>query len=138
MALVVYPSNLPIPDIALNGTILLPLSTSKMDDIGAYDSYRNKTRAYYQATSGYLLEPSECAIFLTFYNTTLNKGVKYFKADWIDLLGVKGYIGRITGFRINLKGYKPYSSIDLEFCPYLQYSTVDPTKPSPWPNKANA
>jgi hypothetical protein len=138
MALVAYPSNLPIPDIALNGNILLPLSASNMDEIGKYETYRNKTRAYYTASSGYLLEPSECPIFLTFYNATLNKGVKYFTADWIDLLGIKGYIGRIIGFKINLQGYKPKSSITFEFCPYLQYSTVDPTKPSPWPNKANA
>ena len=138
MALVVYPSNLPVPEIAISGNILLPLATSNMEGIGAYDSYRNKTRAYYKASSGYLLEPSECPIFLAFHNTTLNKGVKYFKADWIELLGIKGYIARIIGFRINLKGINPVSSIELEFCPYLQYSTLDPTKPSPWPNKANA
>lgn len=138
MALVAYPSNLPIPEIALKGDIILPLSASDMNSIGAYETYRNKTRAYYKASSGYLLEPSDCPIFLAFYNTTLNKGVKYFTADWIELLGIKGYIARIIGFKINLKGVKPYSQITLEFCPYLQYSTVDPSKPSPWPNKANA
>lgn len=138
MTLVVYPSNLPVPEIAISGNINLPLSASNMNEIGAFETYRNKTRAYYTASSSYLLEPSECQIFLTFFNTTLNKGLKYFKADWIELLGLKGYVGRIIGFRINLKGINPVSSIELEFCPYLQYSTVDPTKPSPWPNKANA
>jgi hypothetical protein len=138
MALVAYPANLPIPDIAVQGQHFLPLSASSMDEIGAYESYRNMTRPYITASSGYLLEPSECPIFLAFYNTTLNKGVKYFTADWIEWLGLEGYRARITGFRINLKGTKPNSSIELEFCPYLRYSSIDPTKPSPWPNKENA
>ena len=138
MALVVYPANLPIPDIAVQGQILLPLAISDMNTIGAFESNRNKTRPYIRATSGYLLEPSEASIFFDFFNNTLNGGVKYFKADWIDYLGIKGYIGRISSFKISLKSYKPVSSLDLEFKPYVQYSIDNPTIPSPWPSKAKA
>lgn len=139
MALATYPSTLPLPDIALQGNIGLPLKASDMNAIGAYRTRRDKTRAYIRCSSSILFETADLPVFLTFFNTTLNGGMKSFKADWISYIGIKGYVGKIVGFKIGLKGVKPTaSSIDFEFCPHVQYDITTPTLPSPWPEKADA
>src|SRR5574343_1435873 len=127
MALAAYPSNLPLPDIALNGEKIIPLQSSQMNAIGAYRTRRSKTRAYIRCSSNILLEQSDYQTFLTFYNTTLNGGVKYFTADWIDYIGIKGYVARIIDFKHGFKGVKPLVNIELEFCPNVQYDITTPT-----------
>lgn len=109
-----------------------------MSEIGAFETVRFKTRAIYNGSSRYLLEPGDVATFRTFWRTTLNNGLKYFYAPWIDFLGIKGYVARILSFDMNSQGVKPVVNLQLELTPYIQYDSVNTTIPSPWPKKENA
>jgi hypothetical protein len=138
MALVIYLTSLPTPDNPISGDIELPLTKTNLNEIGAFETTRFKTRAIYNGTSKYLLEPSDVATFRAFWRTTLNNGLKYFYAPWIDFLGIKGYVARILSFDMNSQGVKPVVNLQLELTPYIQYDSVDTTIPSPWPKKENA
>lgn len=138
MAFAVYPSTLPVPEIAVTGNLGLPLNISGLNEIGAFSSSRSRTRASYTASSILKLDSDQVETFLTWHRVTMNDGIKKFTADWIELLGIKGYVGRITTFDIGLDGVKPRCSIQLEFIPWVQYDSVNTTIPSPWPNIENA
>lgn len=138
MSLTIYLTSLPTPDSPISGDIELPLVKSELGEIGAFDTTRFKTRATYIGNSRYLLEPNDVAIFRNFWRNTLNNGLKYFYAPWIEFLGIKGYVGRILSFDMNTNGVKPVVNLQLELTPYIQYDSVDTTIPSPWPAKENA
>ena len=140
MAYVAYPSNLPIPEMPMNGDIGLPLEVSELGEIGAFESYRKKTRADLDGSSIiWLTDPLEFgSIFIPFYYTTLNSGLKYFTASWLELFGYKGYVARILSYKQSLKGKCPYISLSFEFIPDVQYSIADATIPSPWPAEEDA
>lgn len=139
MAFVDWHADLPTPEMPLTGENVLPIVISETDGIGKLESFRHHTRGMLKGSSSILIEPIQLnTVFLPYYRVTLNDGIKYFKASWIDLLGVKGYIGRIVNARASLIGVKPKIMLDLEFYPFVQYSISDPTVPSPWPSKENA
>lgn len=140
MAYAVYPASLPIPEMPLSGEIKLPLASSPENEIGAFESFRVKTRADLDGSSFiWLNDPADFGqIFIPFYHVTLNSGLEYFTADWLELFGYKGYVARILSFKQNLRGKCPNISLNMDFIPDVQYSIADPTIPSPWPAREDA
>lgn len=137
MTLPTYPNTLPTPEQPFSGDLANPLAESSVGEIGAYLTYRDKTRACLRGGANLNLDLSQLQVFLTWWNTTTNKGLIPFKAQWITDIGYKGYVGKITSYSNAMNGIRPIISLALELEPYIQLNATT-GKPDPYPNKVNA
>lgn len=135
MAYPIYPANLPTPEAPFGGELLLPLSSSNAEEIGAYLSRRDRTRANIRGSVTIKLDVAQASIFLTWQRVTLNKGLIPFTAQWITDLGYIGYVARFPSFSMGLLGMAPNPQLDVELIPDVRYSFADATIPSPFPPK---
>lgn len=113
MACILWPVNLPNPEIPFGGNLDLPLLGGKTNDLGAYETKRVRTDAVISGSCSLLLAPDEVVIFTNFYRDDLNDGMYPFDAMWLFELGYNGYKAKIVKAKYSAKGAATVVKLDL-------------------------